>query len=128
MRLKCLLVLGVLPSWVLADDVLQHHRNGSRDGSYVDPLITQTSAASTHRDLAFSAHLPGPTYAQPLYINNCPSRRPALVAATDQNAILALDAAAGSQICLSSLGSPVSLSQLPCGDIGPLGTTVSPVI
>jgi hypothetical protein len=92
MRLKYLLVLGVLPSWVLADDVLQHHLNGSRDGSYVDPLITQTSAASTHRDLAFSALLPGPTYAQPLYVNNGPNGTPALIVATEQNAVLALDA------------------------------------
>jgi hypothetical protein len=128
MRLKYLLVLGVLPSWGLADDVLQHHFNGSRDGSYVDPLITQTSAASTHRDLAFSAPLPGPTYAQPLYVNNGPNGTPALIVATEQNAVLALDAANGSQIWLSNLGSPVPRSQLPCGDIDPLGITGTPFI
>jgi outer membrane protein assembly factor BamB len=128
MRLNYLLVLVVFPSWVFADDVLQHHRNGSRDGAYVDPLITQGSAASTHRDLAFSAPLPGPTYAQPLYVNNGPSGRPALIVATEQNAVLALDAADGSQIWLSSLGSPAPRSQLPCGDIDPLGTTGTPVI
>lgn len=128
MRLKVLLILGVLASSVLADDVLQHHRNGSRDGSYVEPFITQTSATSTHRDLAFNAPIPGPTYAQPLYINNGPGGKPALIVATEQNAVVALDAADGSQIWLASLGSPVSLSQLPCGDIDPLGTTGTPVI
>lgn len=128
MRFKYLWILGFLPSWVLADDVLQHHRNGSRDGSYVDPLITQASAALTHRDLAFSAPLPGPTYAQPLYVNNGPGGRPALIVATEQNAVLALDAASGLQIWASSLGSPVPLSQLPCGNIDPLGTTGTPVI
>jgi hypothetical protein len=128
MRLKFFLVLGVLSSSVLADDVLQHHRNGSRDGSYVEPLITQTSAASTHRELAFSAPIPGPTYAQPLYINNGPGGRAALIVATEQNAVLALDAADGSQIWVSILGSPVPRSQLPCGDIDPLGTTATPVI
>jgi hypothetical protein len=128
MRLKVLLILGVLPSSVLADDVLQHHRNGSRDGSYVEPFITQTSATSTHRDLAFNAPIPGPTYAQPLYINNGPGGRPGLIVATEQNAVVALDATDGSQIWLASLGSPVSRSQLPCGDIDPLGATGTPVI
>src|SRR5215471_12169244 len=128
MRLRYLLVLGVLSSSALADDVLQHHRKGSRDGLYVDPLITQASAASTHRDLAFSAPLPGPTYAQPLYVNNGPGGRPALIVATEQNAVLALDAGNGSQIWASNLGSPVPLSQLPCGNIDPLGTTGTPVI
>src|SRR5215469_12198834 len=128
MKLKVLLILGVLPSSVLADDVLQHHRNGSRDGSYVEPSITQTSATSTHRDPAFNAPIPGPTYAQPLYVNNGPGGRPALIVATEQNAVLALDAADGSQIWLNSLGSPVPRSQLPCGNIDPLGTTGTPVI
>ena len=55
-----------------ASDVLQHHLNGTRDGSYVEPLITQAAAARTRRDTIFSAPLPGPTYAQPLYVSNGP--------------------------------------------------------
>jgi hypothetical protein len=33
-----------------AQDVLQHHLNPTRDGLYVDALLTQKAAANTHRD------------------------------------------------------------------------------
>jgi hypothetical protein len=52
----------------------------------------------------------------------------ALVVATEQNVVMALSAADGSQIWATSLGNPVSRSQLPCGDIDPLGITSTPVI
>src|SRR6266566_1196697 len=113
---------------LIAGDVLQHHRNGTRDGLYVEPLITQAAAARIHRDTTFSAPLPGPTYAQPLYVTSGPGNRPALIVATEQNAILAIDAAEGSRIWESHLGSPVPLAQLPCGDIDPVGITGTPVV
>ncbi len=119
-----LLASSVLPS----ADVLQHHRNSTRDGLYIEPLITRATASATHRDFSFSAPLPGPTYAQPLYVTNGPSGRAALIAVTEQNVVLALDAADGSQIWSSSLGIPVPRSQLPCGNINPLGITGTPVI
>jgi len=28
--------------------VYQHHRNGTRDGLYIDPVFTQTAAKTTH--------------------------------------------------------------------------------
>ncbi len=59
-------------------DVLQHHRNPNRDGLYVDPLLTQAAAIGIRRDLTFSATLPGPTYAQPLYMVNGPGGQEAL--------------------------------------------------
>src|SRR5262249_52165042 len=113
---------------VFAGDVLQHHLNGTRDGAYVDPLITRAAAAGTHRDKTFSASLPGPTYAQPLYVTNGPGGRPALIVATEQNVVLAIDASDGSKIWGSNLGDPVPLTQLSCGDIDPLGITGTPVI
>ena len=87
-----LLVLAT-PLALISDDVLQHHRNGTRDGLYVDPLITQATAARIHRDATFSAPLPGPTYAQPLYVTDGPGNRPTLIVATEQNA--AIDASDG---------------------------------
>src|SRR6266478_3658169 len=108
------------PLALLAGDVLQHHRNGTRDGLYVEPLITQAAAARIHRDTTFNAPLPGPTYAQPLYVTSGPGNRPALIVATEQNAVLAIDAADGSRMWVASLGNPVPLAQLPCGDIDPV--------
>src|SRR6266699_1733475 len=112
-----ILLVFATPLTLIAGDVLQHHRNGTRDGLYVEPLITQAAAARTHRDTTFSSPLPGPTYAQPLYVTNGPENRPALIVATEQNAVLAIDAADGSRIWVTNLGSPAPLGQLPCGDI-----------
>jgi len=67
----------------MACDVLQHHLHGTRDGLYVDPLITQAAATSTRRDTTFSAPLPGPTYAQPLYVTGGPGGRAAFIVVTE---------------------------------------------
>lgn len=115
-------------SIVLGADVLQHHLNPTRDGLYIEPLITQSAAASTRRDASFSASIPGPTYAQPLYIANGAGGRPTLIVATEQNAVVALNASNGSQIWRSNLGTPVPRLLLPCGNIDPLGITSTPVI
>jgi hypothetical protein len=128
-NLRLLAPLLLAPaSALVAGDVLQHHANPTRDGSYVEPALTQAAAGTVHRDTTFSSPLPGPVYAQPLYVANGPGGRPALIVATEQNAVLALDAADGSQIWLSNLGSPVPRSQLPCGNIDPLGITGTPVM
>src|SRR5262252_2736459 len=79
-------------------DVLQHHNHDSRDGSYVDPLFTRAAARTIHRDPNFHAPLRGPMWAQPLYVSNGPSGSPALIAATDQNEVLALEATSGTRL------------------------------
>jgi hypothetical protein len=82
----------------------------------------------TRRDFTFNAALSGPTYSQPLYVTNGPTGGPVLIVATEQNDVLAFDAADGSQVWAANLGMPVPLSMLPCGDIDPLGVTGTPVI
>ena len=116
------------PLVAVSGDVLQHHLNGSRDGAYVDPLITRKGAAGIHRDKTFNAPIKGPVYAQPLYINNGPGSRSTLIVATERNSVVALDAATGAPLWTKTLGNPVPRSQLPCGNIDPLGITGTPVI
>src|SRR5258708_9562771 len=96
-------------------DVLQHHNNPTRDGLYVDPLFTRDAAMNIHRDFTFEASLPGPTYAQPLYVSNGPGGTAALIAATEPNAVLALDASSRATLWEANLGAPVPRSSLPCG-------------
>jgi Zn-dependent metallo-hydrolase RNA specificity domain len=67
-----ILLTLTVPFSLISDDVLQHHLNGTRNGLYVDPLITQKTATTIHRDKTFNASLPGPVYAQPLYARNGP--------------------------------------------------------
>ena len=109
-------------------DVLQHHLHATRDGLYIDPLITPQTATMTHPDLSFSVSVPGPVYAQPLYVTNGPGGSAAYIVATEQNIVVAIDASDGSQLWQSTLGTPVPRSALNCGDIDPLGVTGTPVI
>src|SRR5262249_39065415 len=98
------------------------------DGLYTDPLITPTTASMTHRDLSFTASVPGPVYAQPLYVTNGPGSAPAYIVATEQNIVVAIDATDGAQLWQANLGTPVPRLALNCGDIDPLGITGTPVI
>ena len=128
-RTRLFLLLPILiPLGLAAADVLQHHLNVTRDGLYIDPLVTRVAAGGIHRDTTFHAPLPGPTYAQPLYVTDGPGGRAALIVATEQNTVLALDAADGSQIWTTNLGAPVPKYKLACGNIDPVGITGTPVI
>jgi outer membrane protein assembly factor BamB len=51
-----------------------------------------------------------------------------LFVATEDNIVQALDANTGKAVWRRSLGSPVPLSALSCGNINPLGITGTPVI
>ena len=112
-----------------APDVLQYHKNASKDGLYVDPLLTRDAAANTRRDLSFNATLPGQVYAQPLYVQNGPGGASVLIVATQENAVVAIDASDGSQVWRADLDPPANRTQLPCGNITPHeGVTGTPVI
>ncbi len=109
--------------------VLQHHNSASRSGLYIAPTLTRAAAAGLHREGAFQAPLPGPTYAQPLFLAATrPGDRDMLIAATEQNRVVAVDALSGVLVWQRSLGAPVPLRALPCGNIDPLGITGTPLI
>lgn len=114
-------------SRVNSESVLEHHKGATRDGHYVDRAFTRTAAARLHRDATFHAPLRGPTYAQPLYwAASTPAEKDLLLVANEQNEVAALDASTGAPIWRRSLGPPVPLRHLPCGNIDPLGITCAP--
>ncbi len=109
--------------------VHQYHNSASRNGLYIAPTLSRAAAAGLHREGAFQVRLPGPTYAQPLFwAGTRPGDRDLLIAATEQNQVVAVDAASGALVWQRSLGAPVPLRALPCGNIDPLGITGTPVI
>ncbi len=108
-------------------EVLQHHNSGTREGLYVAPAFTRAAAAGLHRDPAFAAAVSGNVYAQPLFIAAAGTTPGAVVVATESNEVSALDAATGAVHWRRSLGAAAPLSQLPCGNIDPLGVTGTPV-
>ena len=71
--------------------------------------------------VAWHRPLDGAVYAQPLVIGGV------IVAATEGGSIYALNAQSGEVIWRRHIAAPVPLSDLPCGNIDPLGITGTPV-
>jgi hypothetical protein len=96
---------------------------------YIAPALTRAAAANLHRDSTFSAAIPGPTYAQPLFwAAQSSSDRDRLIVATEQDHVLALDPQGGGVLWDRPLGTPVPLANMPCGNIDPFGVTGTPIL
>jgi hypothetical protein len=108
--------------------VLAFHGAADRSGNFVVPGLTAERARGIRRDDGFQAKLAGHLYAQPLYWSDSGTGAGALIAATESNAVQALDAATGRQLWSRSLGPAVSRNALGCGNISPLGITGTPAI
>jgi outer membrane protein assembly factor BamB len=70
--------------------------------------------------VAWHRPLDGAVYAQPLVVGG------RVVAATENGTVYALNAATGSPIWHRHIANPVTSSDLPCGNISPLGITGTP--
>jgi hypothetical protein len=92
------------------------------------PTLTKARAAALHRAPGFAAAVDGAVYAQPLALPGRDGGRALLLVATERNAVHALDAGTGAKVWQVSLGAPVPLRSLPCGNIDPLGVTGTPVL
>ena len=108
--------------------VLTYHGHADRSGNFVVPNLTWNRARSLRLDERFQAGISGHLYSQPLYWRPPGSDRSQLLVATENNSVYALDATTGQEIWQRSLGKPVPLSSLECGNIDPLGVTGTPVI
>jgi polyvinyl alcohol dehydrogenase (cytochrome) len=81
------------------------------------PAPASTISSPRWARRAWQAPLDGAVYGQPLVIGE------KVIAATEHNTVYALSATDGHVLWSASLGSPVQGSDLPCGDIDPLGIT-----
>ena len=124
----CVAILSAIPAANSQLNVTQFHNHDSRDGLYVDSAFTLSAGANLTRDLNFDGTIVGDVYAQPLYIDDGPDGRPTVIAVTESNNVYALDAIDGSIIWERNVGTPVSLSDLVCGNIDPFGITGTPII
>src|ERR1043166_8152856 len=107
-------------------NVTQEHNSASRDGVYIDPAFTLSTAPSLTRDLDFDGTISGNVYAQPLYIEGGPNG-PMIISVTESNNVYALDATTGTVIWQVNVGPPVT-SGLSCANINPVGITGTPVV
>ena len=111
-----------------AESVVTYHGSADRSGLYVAPTLTWTKAATVRLDPGFHATVDGAVYAQPLYWVPPGGGAARIIVATENNKVYALDAGTGAKIWERSLGTPVPLSALPCGNIDPMGVTGTPTI
>jgi hypothetical protein len=110
------------------ESVLMHHKHLNRDGLFVEPALTTAAAAGLRLDRTFNATFTGHVLAQPLYVDNGANGPDLVIVATESDTVYALDARSGQQVWVASLGTPVPLANMPCGNIDPLGITGTPVI
>jgi outer membrane protein assembly factor BamB len=98
-----------------ATDWITYHGNGARSGA------AQHLPAAGRLAMAWSRDLGGAVYGQPLVVGNT------VIAATETDVVYGLDRGTGAVLWHTSVGTPVPLSQQPCGDLDPLGITSTPV-
>jgi hypothetical protein len=119
--------------------VLQRNKHLSRDGHFVQPLLTKAAAATMAQEGPFTATASldsGATgadnrvFAAPLYLQNGPAGKGAFFLVTTGNDVYAMDETTGAKIWVHNVGSaPTSNGGTPtCGSIHPLGIISTPVI
>jgi hypothetical protein len=81
-----------------------------------------------HLDSAFKAPITGNVYAQPLFWRSSVVEPGEVIVATESDTVQALNSITGAVVWSRTLGTPVPLSDLPCGNIDPEGITGTPVI
>lgn len=123
-----LLIAGAAGGAAAAENIITYHGAVDRSGLYVAPTLTWAKAATVRLDTGFNATVDGAIYGQPLYWIPPGGGAARIIVATENNKVYALDAATGALIRERSLGTPVPLSALPCGNIDPMGVTGTPTI
>ncbi|MGH3832840.1 MAG: PQQ-binding-like beta-propeller repeat protein, partial [Pseudonocardiaceae bacterium] len=102
------------PAKVGPADWPTYHHDNARTG-----VADQLAPLGTLR-VAWRARLDGAVYGQPLVIGET------VIAATEHDTVYALAASDGHVLWSASLGTPEPGSELPCGNIDPLGITGTP--
>jgi outer membrane protein assembly factor BamB len=119
----------MLPQIASAGSVVTYHNSNQRDGAYTVPTLTLAAAANVQRDNKFDGTISGHVYAQPLFWEPKGAKRGLVIVATESNTVYALNANTGKVAWQTPvLATPMPLSQLPCGNIDPMGITGTPVI
>ncbi|HEX6484664.1 MAG TPA: PQQ-binding-like beta-propeller repeat protein [Ktedonobacteraceae bacterium] len=103
------------PGQVSSADWTMYHDNDARTGF----VAGMTDPA--HLTSLWKQSLDGAVYAEPLVVGG------RMIAATEHNSLYALDAHSGQVEWHTNVGTPVPLSDLPCGNVDPLGITGTPV-
>lgn len=105
----------VTPGQVAATDWTTYHKDATRSG-FVANLPDPTALAPRWKQ-----PLDGAVYAEPLVVGG------QIIVVTENDTVYSLNAQTGQIAWHTHVGNPVPLSDLPCGNINPLGITGTPV-
>ena len=109
--------------------VLQQHLNPTRDGHYIDPLMTKAYAANMAPDTSFDGTIGGPLWGQPLYVENGVGGKGTYYIGDDSNNVYALDETTGKPVWSKTpLAMAAGQAGSGCGNISPVGITGTPII
>jgi hypothetical protein len=112
--------------------VYQHHKNGTRDGLYIEPAFTHAAAAGTKVLAGFIGAVTTTVYAQPLYVVDGPGGAEAFIVATEDNHVTTYNATTGAiiwDVGPTTIG-PYATKDPPGGSVGPnhIGITGTPYV
>jgi hypothetical protein len=110
------------------NSVLERNNHASRDGHFLQPILTKAAAATMGRDAAFSGMFGGTMWASPLYLENGPAGKGVFFAVTTGNDVFALDETTDAIVWQKNIGSSPTNSGAGCGSIHPIGILSTPVI
>ncbi|HEV3191821.1 MAG TPA: hypothetical protein VGY54_15025, partial [Polyangiaceae bacterium] len=121
---------GVMSSGAsdLTNSVLERNKHPSRDGNFVQPMLTKAKAAAMAMEPNFKATFGGAMWASPLYLEDGPANKGLFFAATTSNTVYALDESTGAVVWMTPIGPPAAGPGVGCGDIHPIGILGTPVI
>src|SRR5436190_17062585 len=102
-------------SATLGADWPTYHRDNARSGYLPDMPDPQQIT------VAWNTPLDGAVYAEPLVVSGH------ILVATENNSLYSLNADSGQVEWQTNIGNPATGSELPCGNIDPLGITGTPV-
>jgi hypothetical protein len=113
--------------------VLQYHLNPSRDGHYVDPVMTPAYASTLALDPDFGAgegaSILGPLWGQALYVESGINKKGTFYVADDNNDVYAIDATSGQTVkSRTPLAMAAGMAGSGCGNVTPVGVTSAPYI
>jgi hypothetical protein len=120
--------VAMLPAAAGADSVVTYHNGNHRHGAYRIPSLTLAAAAHMQPDSKFKPSISGHIYAQPLFWKPKEANRGLVITATESNSVYALNENSGDTVWQIALAPSVPHSELPCGNIDPVGITGTPVI
>jgi outer membrane protein assembly factor BamB len=107
--------------------VANYHNTPDHAGLFTVPGLTSQNVAATVQDTAFNGAVSGVINAAPLYWRPTGASSGAVIVATENNVVTALDETTGLPVWSTTLGTPDPHSNT-CGNINPVGVTSTPVI